>query len=110
MINPSLIDIGLLRQSEDLFDVGHNPFELEFRLYDGCIFPHPANATKLIDYAQKFFVAAARALEQVRQHAVVEAISGDVTEVLEGIKHGLLKGRNTTYPTRYDRIHLGNIP
>jgi hypothetical protein len=74
------------------------------------VWPQPKNPKKLFDYAKQFFVSAAKALTQIGDRLVVEGVSGDVTVLLEGIQHGLLKKRDHTYPTKYDRIHLSNIP
>jgi hypothetical protein len=109
-INPTLIDIGFVRQDPDVFDIGHNPFELEEHLYGGCVWPSPEKVKKLFDYTQPFFISVARAIEQINEHLTVEVITGDITRLLEGIQHGLLTDRDATYPTRYDRIHLSNIP
>jgi hypothetical protein len=109
-INPTLIDIGFVRQDSDVFDIGHNPFELEGHLYGGCVWPSPEKVKKLFDYTQPFFIGVARAIEQINEHLTVEVFTGDITRLLEGIQHGLLTDRDATYPTRYDRIHLSNIP
>jgi hypothetical protein len=109
-INPTLIDIGSVRQDPDVFDIGHNPFKLEEHLYGGCVWSSPEKGKKLFDYTQPFFIGVARAIEQISEHLTVEIITGDVTRILESIQHGLLTGRDATYPTRYDRIHLSNIP
>jgi hypothetical protein len=109
-INPTLVDINFVRQDADLLDVGHLPFELKKKLYKGCIGPTPKKAKKLYDYLHMFFISSARAIERTGERLVVEAVSGDITSILENFKHGLLSERNPSFPTKYDRKHLSNIP
>lgn len=108
--NVTLADLSYLRQGIDLFDVGHNPAELATHLYGGCIWQEPKNPKKLYDYARPFFFKVAHALAKIGDRLIVEALSGDITFVLDKIQTGRVKNRDGACPTKCDRIHLSNIP
>ncbi|KAF2019225.1 hypothetical protein BU24DRAFT_489229 [Aaosphaeria arxii CBS 175.79] len=109
-INSTLVDLQYLRQGGIDLDPGNDVAEIEDGLYGATMWRAPKNSSKIYDLVYHFFVSVAKGLAQIRERLVVEAISGDITEVIEGIRFGLLKERNTTFPRKYDRIHLSNIP
>ncbi|KAF2646862.1 hypothetical protein P280DRAFT_465013 [Massarina eburnea CBS 473.64] len=109
-INPTLIDVNYVKQGSNLSEIGHQPFEFERQMYDRCVWLRPKDPKILFDYAVPFFTHAARAVSAVGGRLVVEVLTGDITRVLEGIDKNLLHERDPSFPTKYDRIHLSNIP
>lgn len=112
-------------------DVAHNPFELAIRLSEDESIA--ADGKGLCYRTSNWFHSVARAMKQLHGRYIVEACVGDVNELMEQIRYGIVghrKGLNgepnvepaagapngaetrelLLYPTRYDRIHLSNIP
>ncbi|KAF2871213.1 hypothetical protein BDV95DRAFT_619358 [Massariosphaeria phaeospora] len=108
--NVTLVDLNYVLQGRDLLDVGHDAMEFAETLYDGCVWPGPKRTTKLYDFAKGYFLATARGISGIRDRLTIEARSGEIGRILEGIRYGHMNDRDPSYPTTYDRIHLSNIP
>jgi hypothetical protein len=52
----------------------------------------------------------AKAINYLRDHMQVEAIVGDYVDIAEKLQFNLHDRFYQAFPSRYDRIHLGNIP
>lgn len=118
-------------------DVAHNPFELAIKLVEVRITRKSAKG--LFYRTFDWFHSVARAMNQLQGRYKIEACVGDVIQVLEQIKYGIVGHREShediqvtagaesgpqatlltsegsqgaleDYPVAYDRIHLSNIP
>ncbi|KAK3641500.1 hypothetical protein LTR56_011314 [Elasticomyces elasticus] len=102
------IDLG-----EDPYGFGDRILGLGILLETGVDFMKDINA---------WFMVISACLSQMKPFIKIEACLGDVTAVLEQIRHGVVGHRegvdhtpdaeesSGTYPQLYDRIHLSNIP
>jgi hypothetical protein len=129
--NVTMIDLEWQRMREPQemsIDIAFNPFELGFSFEAmGMVIPN-ANFRGLFDCVEMFFHSPSLCLSQIGRRIKIEVCIGDVIEVFEQIRSGVVghreaameasqegdAARSTTdradYPTKYDRIHLSNIP
>ena len=120
MIDPDLqkrknaynnLDSGACRWWNGPLDVGENPFLLIYRLYEESGLARQPKGARLCDHVAYLFMRMGRAVHQLRDRFMIEAIVGDCFPVLEQIRLGIgSRDSDTGYPTHYDRIHLSNIP
>ena len=57
-----------------------------------------------------FFCQLADAIQELSPVMTVELISGEVADVMEKLNYHCYDDRLQTFPTKFDRIHLSNIP
>jgi hypothetical protein len=74
------------------------------------IFDKPSSPHQLFDYVKPFFEAVLRFIKATKGRFAVEFLQGDITNVLEQLHHGSVVARDASFPSRFDRIHLNNIP
>ena len=89
--NVTRVDLRYLHQSDDFhnnLDVGQDLRALAERLFEQCGVAPPQNASRLYDYAEPFFIAVAEATKRMRGRFVVEAVCGDVNELLDRVRNG----------------------
>ncbi|KAL8658086.1 MAG: hypothetical protein Q9226_001290 [Calogaya cf. arnoldii] len=111
-VNVTLIDEGWTENNRYEWvygTIGFDPFEMMKEFYKFTKIPKPTDATSLYEYVAPLFRHAALALQQVRDRVTVEVTLGEVSGILDRMRHGLLD-RNSSFPHSYDRIHLSNIP
>ena len=102
-------------------DVGYNPYEIGDHLFDESGQEPPKNPSGLFDYFKSFFTNVAGSLRALEGRFVIEFIHGEMADVLERLRYNVLEQRNIisqqnsgpdpeSFPIRYDRIHMSNIP
>ncbi|KAF2494790.1 hypothetical protein BU16DRAFT_540038 [Lophium mytilinum] len=113
--NVTLVDIDAISPPFEM-DLMYNPFRVL-----GAQLWHvpPKELHQLFDYWKGFFVELSQAISSLRDRIVIELITGEATQILEHLKYKTLPHRRSktidlvnpaSYPWRYDRIHLSNIP
>lgn len=131
--NPTMIDLHWERGRDahpSDSTLAHDPFSLGDGLHMGG-FALPDKTHGLFGMLKPFFFAAATAIAQLGDKLKIEACVGDITSILEQIRYGVVghrqqadvtdsdsddppisvPGQDTDdYPSKYDRIHLSNIP
>lgn len=99
-------------------DLAHDPFEHGQTLYSESGQQKPINAKCLYDYIGPFSKATAAALEQLRGRVVVEVAIAGMADVMERLKYNMVKHREEdsnhhdphSFPSKYHRIHMSNVP
>ena len=115
-INPTMVDYEWVKDHPQIVDVGHNPFGSIFRMFKFKLIKEPKNAKSLYEYMSVFFLTVVRAMKSLKGRFIVEAVLGDCAQTLEEIRLGVINHKDsgandpTAFPTRYDRIHMSNIP
>ncbi|KAL1633607.1 hypothetical protein SLS56_002755 [Neofusicoccum ribis] len=122
--NVTLVDIEWLNSGDVDAGFGFDPFLLYTQMLD-C---SPRNPNCLYDYAASYFTSLGEALLHLKSRIRVEIIVGEMTQVFDQIRYGLLEHRKDTksleslyngvesnvrswkYPREYDRIHMSNVP
>jgi len=91
-------------------NVGMDVFQIAENLYKEHLFDEPSDPCQLFDYVKPFFEGVSHFIRATRGRFTVEFLEGDITDVLEQLQYGTINDRDETFPTRFDRIHLNNIP
>ena len=86
-----------------------DPFQMMDELYEYTGLPAPKDTTSLYEYVAPFFLKVAQSLRNFRNRFKCEFILGEVTEILESMRHGIIN-RPQDFARVYDRVHLSNIP
>jgi hypothetical protein len=89
-----------------------DPIELAAKL------PPLGKVTGVLDAVGKFFEGVSLALVMLSKRMKVEALVGEMTDVMEHIRWDCLEARSqpsggidpSAFPRTYDRIHMSNIP
>lgn len=76
------------------------------------------NAKCLYDYVGPFFGTVAVALKQLKGRVVVELAVAEMADVMERLKYNIVKDRQeksgchdpSSFPSKYHRVHLSNVP
>jgi hypothetical protein len=128
MPNILLFDTDITEPGDQIDDIpiGHDPFHFEwkssraFSWYDNYSVRYRHFApSRLCDHGGRLFHAVARALQHTRERTVVELMAGELTQTMDQFRLGVsphrLSGKASgievdSFPMRYDRIHLSNIP
>jgi hypothetical protein len=102
-------------------DVGYNPYGFGSQLFSESEEEPPKNPSGLFDYFKSFFTSVVGGLRALEGRFVIEFVHGEMADVLERLRYNVLEQRNSvseqnpgpdpkSFPIRYDRIHLSNIP
>jgi hypothetical protein len=92
-------------------DRGDNPFNFRKDVIMAFGLPHGKDqALGMYASGDFFFSTIATALNKLRDRIYVEIQLGDATKLLEDMRSGLVKERDSTWPIQYDHVHLSNIP
>jgi Domain of unknown function (DUF4470) len=108
--NVMFVDIDFINDGDCEVDLGSSPYELAEHIASSGSYPVFPGSKGLFEHCNIFFAGIAGAIGAYKNRITVEFISGDVVEVLEDIQCGLLPDRKPQFPTKFDRIHLSNIP
>lgn len=113
-VNPTLLQAedGHNIGQTDAFDVAltGNPFDVSRALYNIVSIQERGGPrkTKLFDYASSFFQMVVVSLRKIRGRLSVEYLLGDAAEIIGGIRHGLIDGRDIAAPATFDLVYLSN--
>ncbi|KAL8668069.1 MAG: hypothetical protein Q9202_000047 [Teloschistes flavicans] len=86
-----------------------DPFGVADNLYLHTGLEKPQQKPYLYNYVARFFAHVATAIGKLRKRLVVEIMYGEVSDILETIRYNG-SDRPETFPAKYDRVHLSNIP
>ncbi|KAK6829509.1 hypothetical protein PG987_010093 [Apiospora arundinis] len=71
----------------------------------------------VMPHLEGFFDCVAKALDRILDQSTFEVVLGDMVDYFEGAENGLLRSEAqsksafpTTFPDKFDRIHMSNIP
>jgi hypothetical protein len=109
-INATILNVAA-EKAEYVSDRGHNPFEFGKDIIK-C-FDLSADLVKtdgLYASGKIFFTSVAVSLAELRGHIFVETQLGDATQLMEDIRLGLAKNRESSWPVLYDYVHMSNVP
>ena len=122
-INATLFDVVLEKSSKTVEGIPHeyffNPFSLADHFYVKTELEVPKEPTCLYDYVAPFFVDVASAIKLLGTRLSVDVVHGEMTAVMEKMRYGFLDGHEDPEhnapegkksPTKYDRVHMSNIP
>ncbi|KAH8904162.1 hypothetical protein BR93DRAFT_971230 [Coniochaeta sp. PMI_546] len=124
--NPTLIDVDYSERTraeqepwlhsatvEDMVPaMESDPIELAVKL------PTFGTGTTVLDAVGKFFDGVSMALVTLSERMKIEALVGEMSDVMERIRWDCLEARSkpsggidpSKFPRKYDRIHMSNIP
>jgi hypothetical protein len=91
-------------------NIGDNPFEFGRAVIKSFGLASGKKAPEMYVSSHIFFSKIATALNELRDRIYVEIRLGDATAFLEDTRIGLLKDRESTWPSQYDHVHLSNVP
>jgi hypothetical protein len=121
--NPTFVDSEWQKVRDDLLkdpNFSHDPFEMEPHFFEESEIEPPKAPSSLFDYASAFFRPVARAFDELKDRMTVELFYGEMSDMMERLRYGILDQRNALqatlpanvpkYPVRFHRIHMSNIP
>lgn len=110
--NPTFLDVDWHVDAMGDLDVAFDPFQLYRRLHDILSLQEKGGPrkTKLFDYVSSFFQAVVLALRKTRGRLTAELILDDLAAAIDGVRYGLIEGRDATAPRTFDLVHLSNVP
>jgi len=125
--NPTLIDVDYMEATRNerepwarnatdedkVPSLESDPIELAAKMI-----PVKKNPEGVLDLVGKFFDVVALALIMMSKRLKIEALVGEMTDVMERVRYNCLEARSERYggidpskfPRTYDRIHMSNIP
>ncbi|KAL8633683.1 hypothetical protein Q9189_000631 [Teloschistes chrysophthalmus] len=86
-----------------------DPFGAVDNLYLHTGLERPHKEPYLYNHVARFFAHVATAIGRLRKRLVIEIMHGEVSNMLETIRYNS-SDRPGTFPAKYDRVHLSNIP
>ncbi|KAL8773397.1 MAG: hypothetical protein Q9194_004354 [Teloschistes cf. exilis] len=86
-----------------------DPFGAVDNLYLHTGLERPQQKPCLYNHVARFFAHVATAIGRLRKRLVIEIMDGEVNNMLETIRYNS-SDRPETFPVKYDRVHLSNIP
>ncbi|KAG9231841.1 hypothetical protein BJ875DRAFT_103654 [Amylocarpus encephaloides] len=127
-VNTTLIDENryhTIKNKRDM-DFGHDPFAATQRFSFEELGANYGDPELLFDFLRPFFDGAAKALRALKGRLQIEVLLGDCVDVAERLRFGLVRDLNDQspecmsdsrfehrpkhFPTRFERIHLSNVP
>ena len=86
-----------------------DPFELSEALYALTGLQEPECKATLFDLVSHFFAHVAMSLKKLNGRIQIEIMHGEISKTLECIRYNVSE-RDDKFPSRYNRIHMSNIP
>lgn len=110
-VNVTMLDADWQRASHGSLDsaMAFDPYDMMDNLYKETGIEEPAKKSTLYDYVSHFFSHVADVIKRLQGCIIVEVIHGEITGVLDKIRHGELE-RKGGFPSSYDLVHMSNIP
>lgn len=124
--NPTLIDVDYLAstRSEELWTSGDTEedkvpsIEADVLTEATKLMPETPGEGVLEHLGRMFDMIAILTIQFLPDRLMIEALAGEMTDTMERITHNCLPSRSepiggidpSTFPPKYDRIHMSNIP
>ncbi|KAK3328948.1 hypothetical protein B0H66DRAFT_585518 [Apodospora peruviana] len=113
--NPTLFDIDHASDEDwKVLSIEADPLEVAAKLLG----PPFKAGQGVMEYTASFFTVVSLSLVKISDHLMVEALVGEMTDVMDLIRWNCLDARSqpsggidpSGFPRTYDRIHMSNIP
>ncbi|KAH8700726.1 hypothetical protein BGW36DRAFT_405925 [Talaromyces proteolyticus] len=109
--NPTLLDEDWHVKAMGDLDVAHDPFEVYRAMHDILRVQEKGGPRKmkLFDHIASFFQMVVVALRKTRGRLVAELLLDDAAAAIDGIRYGLIEGRESAAPSSFDLVHVSNV-